>query len=126
MQRCFTNILCADVDRTASFYEELLGLHRHYDSDWFVILSHHDVPALEFGLLQRDHAIVPEAVRSPPAGVMITFVVAHCDAVYDAARALGADVLERPTDMAYGQRRMLLRDPEGTVLDVSAPIATLR
>jgi hypothetical protein len=43
MQRCFTNILCADVDGTASFYENLLGMHRHYDSDWFVILSHHDL-----------------------------------------------------------------------------------
>jgi predicted enzyme related to lactoylglutathione lyase len=126
MQRCFTNILCADVDRTAGFYEELLGLHRHYTSDWFVILSHHDLPRLEVGLLQRDHAIVPEAVKAAPAGVMVTFVVDHCDAVHDAARAMGAEVLEPPTDMPYGQRRMLLRDPEGTVLDISAPIAAMR
>jgi predicted enzyme related to lactoylglutathione lyase len=126
MQRCFTNILCADVDGTASFYESLLGLHRHYDSDWFVILSHHDLPGLEFGLLQRNHAIVPDAVKLAPAGVMMTFVVAHCDAVHDTARAIGAKVLEPPTDMPYGQRRMLLRDPEGTVLDISAPIQALR
>jgi predicted enzyme related to lactoylglutathione lyase len=58
--------------------------------------------------------------------VMVTFVVDHCDAVHDAARAMGAEVLEPPTDMPYGQRRMLLRDPAGTVLDISAPIAAMR
>ncbi|MGL4238528.1 VOC family protein [Tabrizicola sp.] len=123
MNRFVPNILCADVDGTARFYERLMGMHRHYDSDWFVILSHTGMEGLEFGLLQRDHDIVPAEVRSRPAGMMITFVVADCDAVHAIASELGTSVIEPPTDMPYGQRRMLLRDPEGTVLDVSSLIA---
>jgi predicted enzyme related to lactoylglutathione lyase len=69
---------------------------------------------------------VPDAVKAAPAGVIVTIVVAHCDAIHETARGLGAEVLQPPTDMPYGQRRMLLRDPEGTVLDISAPIAALR
>ena len=77
----------------------------------------------EFGILQRDHAIVPEPIRHPPSGVIVTFVVADCDEVYASAKEFDADVLEPPTDMFYGQRRLLLRDPDGTVVDVSSPTA---
>ncbi len=123
MKRCFTNILCADVDRTAQFYQDLLGLTRHYDSDWFVILTHPDLPQLEFGLLQRQHDIVPAEIAAAPAGMVITFVTDDVQTAFETAQHLGADILQEPTDMPYGQRRCLLRDPEGTVVDISAPIA---
>jgi hypothetical protein len=32
--------------------------------------------------------------------------------------------VEHARDMPYGQRRMVLRDPDGTFLDISCPIAT--
>lgn len=123
MQRAFTNILSADVSRTAAFYEAVLGMHRHYESDWFIILSHAEMPGLEFGILKRDSEIVPAALRAAPAGVLVTFVVADCDAAHAAALAAGAEIVTPPTDMAYGQRRMLLRDPDGTAVDISAPTA---
>ena len=123
MQRSFTNVLSGDVQKTSAFYENLLGMTRHFDSDWFVILTHEDIEGLEFGILQRDHAIVPPDIRAAPAGVIVTFVVADCDEVYRRAVAAKALIIEPPADMPYGQRRMLLRDPDGTVLDVSAPTA---
>lgn len=125
MQRSFTNLLSSDVQKSSAFYESLLGMTRHFESDWFVILTHKDIDGLEFGILQRDHAIVPPDIRAAPAGVIVTFVVGDCDAVYRKAVAAGAAVIEEPTDMPYGQRRMLLRDPDGTVLDVSAPTAAV-
>lgn len=126
MNRCFSNILSKNVSATAIFYEELLGMKRHFDSDWFVILTHDDVEGLELGVLQRDHEIVPEAVRAAPAGVMITFVVDDCDVIYERALKQGVVVVETPADMPYGQRRMLLKDPDGTVVDISAPTAPIR
>ena len=125
MQRSFTNVLSGDVQKTSAFYENLLGMTRHFDSDWFVILTHEGIEGLEFGILQRDHAIVPPDIRAAPAGIIVTFVVTDCDEVYRRAVAARASVVEPPTDMAYGQRRMLLRDPDGTVLDVSAPTAAM-
>lgn len=125
MQRSFTNVPSGDVQKTSAFYENLLGMTRHFDSDWFVILTHEGIEGLEFGILQRDHAIVPPDIRAAPAGIVITFVVTDCDEVYRRAVAAKASVVEPPTDMAYGQRWMLLRDPDGTVLDVSAPTAPM-
>jgi predicted enzyme related to lactoylglutathione lyase len=126
MQRAFVSILSASVEASASFYEELLGMIRHFESDWFIILTHPDIDGLEYGILQRDHQIVPAAVQSAPAGVMMTFVVEDCDIVHRRAQRIGAIVIEEPTDMAYGQRRMLIRDLDGAILDISAPMALVR
>ncbi len=124
MDRCFTSILSDNVGRSAEFYTEVLEMQRHFDSDWFVILTHPDIDGLEFGVLQRNHDVVPQAIRDTPSGIIVTFVVSDCDEVHARARAYDADVLEPPTDMFYGQRRMLLRDPDGTIVDVSSPVGT--
>ena len=121
MQRLFTNILSGDVDRAARFYEDLLGMHRHFESDWFVILKHEQLGDVEFGILERVNEIVPAQARRTPTGVILTFVVEDCDAIYERAVSLGAEILAPPTDMFYGQRRLLLRDRDGTVVDVSSP-----
>jgi len=122
MQRCFTNILSENVDNTAKFYELILNMKRHFDSDWFVILTHDELNNFEFGILQRQNDIVPEAIRKAPAGVIVTFVVSDCDVVYERASKLDNVIIEPPTNMPYGQRRILLRDPDGTIIDVSSKI----
>lgn len=120
MQRGFTNILTENVGETAAFYETLLGLKPKFSSDWFVNLADPDKPDLELGILQRTSDIVPAGAQNAPAGVIITFVVDDCHAVHQRALALNADIVEEPTDMPYGQRRMILRDPAGTFVDVSS------
>ncbi len=122
MNRHFVNVLCQDPSQTALFYQSLLGMTRHYDMDWFVLLTHPDMPGLEFGLLQIDHDSVPAAHRSGPAGIILTFVVEDVDSVHEAAQATGVEIVTPPTDMPYGQRRLLLRDPAGALVDVSAPV----
>ena len=122
MQRAFTNILAANVDATARFYEDLLGLRRAGDFGWFVILSHEDMPGFELGILDRNHDTIPKGVSRTPAGVIATFVVSDVAAVHDKAIAMKAEIVEGPTDLPYGQRRLMLRDPAGTAVDVSAPI----
>ncbi|MEP3049133.1 MAG: VOC family protein [Roseibium sp.] len=122
MQRCFTNILTEEVAKTAAFYEALLGMKPQFSSDWFVNLVAPDNNSLELGILSRTHDIVPARAQHAPAGMIITFVVADCDAVFDKAVAGNAAIIEAPRDMPYGQRRMILRDPAGTFVDISSVI----
>jgi len=122
MQRCFANILTEEVAATAAFYEELLGFTPRFASDWFVNLADPDNPVFELGILLQTSDIVPARAQRAPAGVMLTFVVGDCDAVYDRALTLKANVVEAPRDMPYGQRRMVLRDPAGTFVDISSPV----
>lgn len=123
MKRCFTNILSDDVEKTAQFYESVLGMKRDFDSDWFVTLVHDEAIGFELGILQKTHDTVPAKIRNTPAGIMLTFVVSDCESVFEHATQQGVDIIQPPTDMPYGQRRVLLRDPDGTVVDISSLIS---
>ena len=123
MQRCFTNILSKNVEKTAGFYERFFGMNRHFDSDWFIVLTHESLSGLELGVLKRDNEIVPKSARNPPTGLIITFVVDDCDSIHKMTVEHGVNIIEPPTDMPYGQRRMLIQDPDGTVVDVSSLIS---
>ncbi|WP_299483113.1 VOC family protein [uncultured Roseibium sp.] len=122
MQRCFTNILTEEVAVTAAFYENLLGMTPKFSSDWFVNLADPEAPGLELGILRQSSDIVPARAQRAPAGVILTFVVEDCDAVHERALELNAVVVEAPREMPYGQKRMILRDPAGTFLDISSLI----
>ena len=121
MQRAFTNILSDKVDETAEFYEDLLGMTRHFSSDWFVILTHADMPGFELGILQKDHAVVPEEAQRACGGSMLTFIVDDISATEATVRRAGATVIEPKRAMDYGQTRMIVKDPAGTLVDLSAP-----
>ena len=122
MNRLFANILSGDVSKTAQFYENLLGMTRNFESDWFVVLTHPDLGTHELGILRRNHEIIPEAYHTPQKSGMLTFVVDDVEAVYAAAQTKGVKIIEPPKDMFYGQRRLLVEDPDGTLVDISAPM----
>ncbi|MEO1640331.1 MAG: VOC family protein [Pseudomonadota bacterium] len=122
MDRAFTNILTDDVEATARFYQDLLGMMRTGDFGWFVILSHPNLPGMELGILDQDHETVPLDVNVTAGGTILTFVVADVEAVFAKAKGMGATIIDGPSDLPYGQRRLLLRDRAGTVVDASAPI----
>ena len=119
-QRAFFTILSDDLPRAREWYTSLFGYRVEFDSDWFVHLQDSDRPALELGLLARDHEIVPEAARARTVGGMVTLVVDDVDAVHTEALRRGIEVVEAPKNLFYGQRRMLILDPDGQLLDVSS------
>lgn len=122
VSRTFPNILTDDVAATRDFYVALLGLTVAFDSDWFVNLAAPDSPACELGIWRRDHELIPEEHRRAPAGTVVTFVVDDVDAVHADAVRRGLPVVAAPRDLFYGQRQMLLTDPNGTLVDISTPV----
>ncbi|TYC60491.1 glyoxalase [Rhodobacterales bacterium] len=122
MKRQFTNILTEEVALTAAFYEQLLGLKPQFASDWFVNLADPETPGLELGILDQTSDIVPARAQKAPAGIILTFVVEDCDTLYERARQMNAVIVEPPRDLPYGQRRMIVRDPAGTFVDISSPV----
>lgn len=123
MNRAFTNILTSDVEETASFYETLLGMSRAGDFGWFIVLVHKEMPGFELGILNKDHETIPQGVVAGPHGIVLTFVVPELAEVVAKASLMNAKVIQGPTDLPYGQRRLMLQDPNGTAVDVSSPIS---
>ena len=116
-----TNICSERLQESKDFYVKLFDFNVDFDSDWFIHLISKD-RQLELGIIDRNNEIVPEDVRNQPQGFYITFVVENVNALFEVAKTEKFEVVQAPTDTFYGQRRLLLKDPNGAMVDVSSPI----
>jgi len=121
IERLLTNICSKNLEQSKQFYISLFSFRVDYESDWFIHLIS-EGRELELGLILEDHDVVPEQIRDKITGVYITFVVENVDAVFHKSQELGYEIVQAPENTSYGQKRMLVLAPEGTVCDVSSPI----
>jgi len=119
--RILTNICSDNLQESKSFYVELLGFKIKHDSDWYIQLCSPDNDEIEYGIIQRDHELIPEQYQQKPNGMYVTFVVEDVGLIYQKALELGLDILQEPRNEFYGQRRFLTRDPNGCLIDVCSP-----
>ena len=116
-----TNICSERFAESKDFYTKLFDFSVDYDSDWFVHLISED-RNLELGLIDPVSELVPEAFRGHPQGFYLTLVVDDVEEVFALAKEEGFEIVAEPEDTFYGQRRLLLKDPNGVLIDVSAPV----
>ena len=121
INRLMTNICSDNLVDSKKFYTQLFDFNVDYDSDWFIHLISKD-KKLELGIIQRTSEIVPGDFQNSPQGFYVTFVVKNADDVFEIAKREGFEILGEPTNTFYGQRRLLLRDPSGALVDVSSPV----
>ena len=121
LHRLLTNICSERLTESKDFYTSLFDFTVQYDSDWFVQLVSQS-KQLELGLIDRKSDLIPADFQTHPAGCYLTLVVDDADALFAVAQKLNFATLSAPADTFYGQRRFLLTDPNGVLIDVSSPI----
>jgi catechol 2,3-dioxygenase-like lactoylglutathione lyase family enzyme len=121
INRIMTNICSDKLAESRDFYTKLFNLNVAYDSDWFVHLISNN-KKLELGIIDRTSEIVPKDFQKSPEGFYVTFVVDNADEVFKIAKFEKFEIINEPHDTFYGQRRLLLKDPNGALVDVSSPI----
>lgn len=121
INRMMTNICSDNLTESLDFYTKLFDFDVEYDSDWFVHLVSKD-KKIELGIIDRTNEIVPDDFQKNPQGFYITFVVDNADEIFEIAKTEKVKIVSEPTDTFYGQRRLLLKDPNGTLIDVSSLI----
>lgn len=122
MQFAATRIITDDVDTLVAFYERVTGvtaarLHPLFaevrtDTGTLAIASSATIPLL------GEHAAAPRANRS----VILDFLVDDVDAVYTTLQGVVETFVNEPTDMPWGNRSLLFRDPDGNLVNVFTPI----
>ncbi len=118
--RLLVNLCSKNLEQSKQFYTSLFSFRVDYDSDWFVHLISNGT-GLEVGIISQLHEVVPVEAQGCISGVYLTFVVEDVDNLYEKAKQLNCHILQPPEMTFYGQKRMLLSAPEGTVCDVSSP-----
>ncbi|WP_274424793.1 VOC family protein [Chelativorans sp. YIM 93263] len=121
IRRTMYNIAADDLGALRDFYCALFDMEAIYESDWYIVLVPVEGPRFELGIIARNSEVTPNPATRPHGGGYLTFVVDEVLVAFEQAKAMNAEIIEPPTDLFYGQRRMLMRDPAGTVLDVSSP-----
>ena len=121
MQLASARIITTDVDRSVAFYRRLLGVEPERLAPVFAAFR------ADTGTLAIGHpSTVPvQGFGAGHDGVIVEFLEESPEAV-DAAhtRLRDLDVVQEPTDMPWGNRSMLLRDPDGNAINVfSRPTA---
>ncbi|MFB9450263.1 VOC family protein [Dactylosporangium vinaceum] len=114
-------LITVDVDRLAAFYATLAQTDAVRPTADFAEIR---TPR---GTIAIAHArTVPFLTPAPNGSVIVEFLAADVDAVFrrltGAAPAGGPDVVQEPTTMPWGNRSLLLRDPDGNLVNVFTPV----
>jgi catechol 2,3-dioxygenase-like lactoylglutathione lyase family enzyme len=122
MQFASVRIITNDIDRAVGFYERLLGIEAERPAPVFAAFQ-----ASTGTLAIGDARTVPvEGFAAGHGGVIVEFVVEGPEAVdtaFEGLRSEGVDIVQVPTDMPWGNRSLLVRDPDGNLVNVYAPLA---
>jgi predicted enzyme related to lactoylglutathione lyase len=115
-------IITHDVERLATFWEQVTGLPASRPVPVFAELRTSagtiaiGAPAT-VGML-GDAAPVPGQNRS----VFIELRVDDVDATWERVKGLVPQIVLEPTDMPWGNRSIILRDPDGGLVNLFTPI----
>lgn len=118
-------LACSDIRAEHDFLVAALGFESAgVESDGDGIVVHAEVRAgiRRIWLHRVDEAgrLIPPATSGSAAGGIVVHVP-DVDAMYERARAAGANVLYAPRDEDYGQREFGVRDPEGHLWWIATP-----
>lgn len=124
MHLASTRIITADIDRLVAFYEAVTGrAATRYTPDFAEI--HTPGATLAIGSTRTLSLFGGDAIAEAAANrsAIIEFHVGDVDAEH-ARIASGTDVtvVQPPTTMPWGNRSLLLRDPDGTLVNLFAPV----
>lgn len=115
-------IITDDSDRLVRFYEQLTGVVADRPTPLFAELRTPN-GTLAIGDV-RTVPLFGEGAARPAANdsAIVEFLVADVDAV--AARLDdGVPVVQSPTTMPWGNRSLLVRDPDGTLVNCFTPVS---
>ena len=115
----FPGIVSARYNETWDFYTEVLGFRTIDEWDTFVHLEHPCGARISI-LREETEEEASELVSATDArGLWLNVEVANLDAEYLRLSARGVSSLSMPEQRASGERRFVLRDPNGILIFVT-------
>ncbi len=117
-----TRIITADVNRLVDFYETVTEVPAVWGNELFA-----EIPTPAGTLAIGSDKTVPlfAAGSAEPAAnrsVIVEFLVDDVDAQYERLHERVPEVVTTPTTMPWGNRALLLRDPDGNLVNLFTPV----
>jgi len=122
MDLAATRIFTDDVDALVAFYEQVTGLPSNRIHPLFAELA---TPSgkLAIASTQTTAAMGDSGMRAGANhSVCLDFRVDDVDAVFETLRDGGTRIVQAPADMPWGNRSLLVADPDGNLVNFFAPL----
>lgn len=116
-------VITGDVARLTAFYERLTGAQAVWSTPDFAEVKGEAATLAIAGT--RTVALFAAGSAEPGANrsVIIEFRVGDVDGVHRRLAELGQEFVAGPATMPWGNRSLLLRDPDGNLVNVFSPPA---
>jgi predicted enzyme related to lactoylglutathione lyase len=117
-------IITGDVARLVEFYERATGVQAAWSTEDFAELRTSS-GTLAIGSTRTVALFAPGSARPADNNtVIIEFLVDDVDGVHRNLADFVADFVTEPTTMPWGNRSLLLRDPDGNLVNFFTPVTT--
>ncbi|MFJ3319441.1 VOC family protein [Curtobacterium sp. NPDC086286] len=118
MEFASIRIITDDLDGMVAFYERVTGTTARRPAPVFAEIVTGGL-VLALGTPATVAVLGVDAPRAGAAGsAIVEFLVADVDATVDRLQGGPADVVLPPTTMPWGNRSAILRDPDGTLVNL--------
>ncbi|WP_329485266.1 VOC family protein [Kitasatospora sp. NBC_01246] len=115
-------VITADVARLVGFYERATGVTAQWANEDFAELTT-ATAALAIGSTRTVPLFAPgSAEPGANRSVIIEFLVDDVDRVHRDLTGVVEDFVNEPTTMPWGNRSLLLRDPDGNLVNFFTPV----
>ncbi|MFJ8210681.1 VOC family protein [Streptomyces sp. NPDC096033] len=115
-------IITGDIARLVDFYERATGVRADWSTEDFAELRTPSA-TLAIGSTRTVALFAPGSARPADNNtVIIEFLVPDVDGVYRNLADVVADFVTEPTTMPWGNRSLLLRDPDGNLVNFFTPV----
>ena len=130
LSQCF--VLVHDPDAALAFYRDTLGLElrndvAREDFRWITVgaASQPDVAIVLTNYLNGSPADGDALAALVAKGALngVHFHTDDLDATFEKVRAVGAEIVQEPTDQPWGTRDFAVRDPSGNLVRIDQPPA---
>ncbi|MCK5751511.1 MAG: VOC family protein [Mycobacterium sp.] len=115
-------IITADVKRLVAFYEMVTGVTAIWGNELFAEIPT-AVGALAIGS-DETVALFAQGSAEPAANrtAIVEFIVDDVDAEFERLSGHVDEVVQTPTTMPWGNRSLLIRDPDGNLVNLFTPV----
>lgn len=117
-----TRIITGDVNRLVKFYETVTEIPAVWGNELFAEIPT-PVGTLAIGSDKTVPLFAPgSAEPAANRSAIVEFIVDDVDAEYERLRERVAEVVTKPTTMPWGNRALVMRDPDGNLVNLFTPV----
>jgi catechol 2,3-dioxygenase-like lactoylglutathione lyase family enzyme len=112
-------ITVKQLAESRDFFVKFFGMSLVFEASWVVMLARKEGGPIVLGLMTADHPSKPPGPETfDGKGMIMTFQVEDAAAEHKRLQAAGAPIVYGPAEEPWGQRRFMVRDPSGILVDV--------